>query len=100
MSGRKHAFPTALPAQTLLALVGFVCTLSPQRLIPGGGVMDQPQLLPLIRGELVRLLNNGYIRVPQVLDDMDRYVVTPALGARARVIGALALAQELRPASA
>ncbi len=80
-----------------LALVGFVCTLSPQRLILGGGVMEQPQLLPLIRRELKALLN-GYIQAPEVLDDIDGYVVAPALGGRAGAIGALVLAEELATA--
>lgn len=80
-----------------LALVGFVCTLSPQRLILGGGVMEQPQLLPLIRRELKALLN-GYIQAPEVLDDIDGYVVAPALGRRAGAIGALVLAEELAAA--
>ena len=32
-----------------LALQGLICTLSPQRIILGGGVMTQKQLFPLIR---------------------------------------------------
>ena len=84
----------ALEAHYLaLALVGFVCTLSPQRLVVGGGVMEQPQLLPLVRRELKALLN-GYIQAPEVLDDIDGYVVAPALGGRSGVVGALVLAEQ------
>jgi fructokinase len=83
----------ALEAHYLaLALVGFVCTLSPQRVVIGGGVMDQPQLLPLVRREL-KVLLNGYIQAPEV-DDMDSYVVAPALGGRSGVVGALVLAEQ------
>ena len=78
--------------------MGFVCTLSPQRLVIGGGVMDQPQLLPLVRRELKALLN-GYIQAPEVLDEMDGYVVAPALGGRSGVIGALVLAEQAAAAA-
>lgn len=75
-----------------LALANFVCTLSPQRIILGGGVMSNRALLPLIRREVVRLLNN-YIRAPQILDAIDEYIVEPGLGNRAGALGALALAE-------
>ena len=58
----------------------------------GGGVMSQPQLLPLVRRKLVSVLN-GYVQAAQILEHTDRYVVVPALGSRAGVLGALALAQ-------
>jgi len=84
----------ALEAHYLaLALVGFICTLSPQRIVLGGGVMEQPQLLPLIRREVKALLNR-YIQAPEILDDIEGYVVAPALRGRAGVIGALVLAEE------
>ena len=55
----------ALEARYLaLALQGFVCTLSPQRIVIGGGVMAQPHLLPLVRQALAALLN-GYIQAPE-----------------------------------
>ena len=84
----------ALEARYLaLALQGFVCTLSPQRIVMGGGVMDQPHLLPHVRQQLKALLN-GYIQAPEVLNDMDGYVVAPALGRRSGAIGALVLAAQ------
>ena len=87
----------ALEARYLaLALQGFVCTLSPQRIVMGGGVMDQPHLLPHVRQQLKALLN-GYIQAPEVLDDMDSYVVAPALGRRSGAIGALVLAAQAAP---
>jgi fructokinase len=75
-----------------LALQCFVCTLSPQRIILGGGVMAQPQLWPLVRAETQRLLN-GYVQSPAILEAIDSYIVPPALGAQAGVLGALALAE-------
>lgn len=75
-----------------LALVNFVCTLSPQRVIMGGGVMDKTFLFPMIRRQ-VRDLLNGYIQAPDVLENIDRYIVPPGLGNRSGVLGAIALAQ-------
>jgi fructokinase len=69
-----------------------VCTLSPQRIIMGGGVMQQEHLFPLIRRELLVLLN-GYVQSPAILDDIDSYVVPPQLGSRAGVLGAMVLAR-------
>lgn len=82
----------ALEAHYLaLGLAAFVCTLSPQRIILGGGVMQQGHLFPLVRLELARILNN-YIRVNELFEGLDRFVVPPGLGARAGVLGALVLA--------
>jgi fructokinase len=81
-----------------LGLVNYIVTLSPQRIIIGGGVMEQPQLFPLVRREVQALLN-GYLQVPAILEDIDGYIVPPALGRRAGVLGAIALAQEQVPAS-
>jgi len=82
----------ALEARYLaLALNAWVCTLSPKRFVLGGGVMNQPQLFPLIRRELASILN-GYIRSKEVTEGLDRYVVPPKLGSRAGVLGALVLA--------
>jgi fructokinase len=75
-----------------LGLVNFTCTLSPQRIIMGGGVMQQAHLFPLVRRRVLELLN-GYLQAPAILDHIDEYIVPPALGNRAGVLGAIALAQ-------
>jgi len=77
-----------------LALSTFVCTLSPQRVILGGGVMTQPSLLPMIRTKVVDLLH-GYVQVPPILEAIDEYIVSPGLGPRSGILGALALASLL-----
>lgn len=82
-----------------LALHDIVCTLSPQRIVIGGGVMAQPSLLPRVRAELAGLLN-GYIQAPALLERIDDYVVPPALGDRAGVAGALVLAEAQLPPGA
>lgn len=75
-----------------LALRSFICTLSPQRIILGGGVSQQPQLLTLIRQKTQATLN-GYVQSPAILEAIDTYIVPPGLGNRAGVLGAIALAQ-------
>lgn len=75
-----------------LALMNFICTLSPQRIILGGGVMQQPQLFPLVHAEVQQFLN-GYVQAPAIIDQIAGYIVPPGLGSRAGVLGAIALAQ-------
>ena len=75
-----------------LALANLICTLSPQRIILGGGVMNVPLLFPLVRREVQDLLN-GYVQAPEILDQIDCYIVPPGLASRAGVLGALALAE-------
>ena len=74
-----------------LGLVNLICTLSPQRIIIGGGVMDQDQLFPMIRKEVLELLNE-YISAREILEHIDQYIVPPQLGSQAGVLGAIALA--------
>src|SRR6202035_445389 len=54
------------------ACTNWICTLSPQRVILGGGVM-QPHLFPMIR-ERVRSLLNGYMDTPE-LAAIESYIV-------------------------
>lgn len=75
-----------------LALHSFICTLSPQRIIMGGGVMAQPQIFPLLRQKVQASLR-GYVQHTAVLENIDSYIVPPALGGRAGVAGAIALAE-------
>jgi fructokinase len=70
-----------------------VLTVSPQRIIMGGGVMSQARLFPLIRQRLRHWLG-GYIDRTDILTGTDGYVVSPGLGDRAGVVGALALAMD------
>ncbi len=74
-----------------LGLINVICTISPQRIIIGGGVMNQQQLFPMVRMDVQELLN-GYVQAPEILEDINAYIVPPALGGRAGVLGAIALA--------
>jgi fructokinase len=83
----------ALEAHYLaMGLANFILTLSPQRLILGGGVMQQPQLFPLIRARVAALLN-GYVETPALRGDIEAFIQPPGLGTRSGVLGALAIAE-------
>ncbi len=94
---RAETLPADHPAWDLeatylaYALVNFILTLTPQRIILGGGVMEQPQLFPLVRAKTQELLN-GYFQIPEILDKIESYIVPPALGNQAGLLGAIALA--------
>jgi fructokinase len=94
---RGEDLPSDHPAWPLeahylaLGLTTIICTLSPQRVILGGGVMRRLFLFPMIRSQ-VRGLLNGYIQAPAIVDQMDAYIVPPGLGGQAGVFGAIALA--------
>jgi len=60
-------------------------TLSPQRIILGGGVMLQKHLLERVQ-QAFTTLTNGYFETPE------NYLVTPKLGNQAGIIGSLKLA--------
>jgi fructokinase len=73
-------------------LVNVICTLSPQRLVVGGGVLRRARLLGAIRAEM-RALLGGYLAAPELDGGIAEYVVAPGLGERAGVLGALELAR-------
>lgn len=74
-----------------LGLANLVLVLSPERIVLGGGVMARASLLPKVRSKLVALLG-GYVASPALSEGLENYLVTPALGERAGVLGAMALA--------
>jgi fructokinase len=76
------------------ALVNYMCILSPQKIILGGGVMNQRHLLDKI-SEKVQQKINAYIALPNLTD----FIVLPELADKAGVLGALALAINGRSAS-
>jgi fructokinase len=74
-----------------LGLVAVISVLSPQRILIGGGVMLRPGLLTRVQQEVVALMN-GYLGAASVGPEISTYVTAPALGSRAGVLGAIALA--------
>ena len=69
-------------------IANLILTVSPERVLLGGGVMGQGQLFPLVRDE-VREALNGYVTLPESLD---AFIVPPGLGGSAGVLGGIALA--------
>ena len=72
-----------------------VVTAAPERILMGGGVMSaQPHLFPRIRRAVLESLN-GYLHIPQVLNDIDHFIAPPGLGPLAGPLGALAIAARI-----
>jgi fructokinase len=74
-----------------LALVNLIYAYSPMRIVLGGGVPNHPGLHAVVRGKVQRLIN-GYIQSPRILKKIDSYILSPTLGSRSGVLGAVALA--------
>jgi len=94
LRARWGTAPEALPAEheawrlqaryLALGIVAITAVLSPRRIALGGGVMGAAGLLERVRRDVADRLA-GYVRAPEL--------VAPALGERAGVLGAIALAQ-------
>jgi fructokinase len=93
-----ETLPDAHPAWALeahylaLGIANIVLTLSPERLVLGGGVLARTHLYRLVRSGVSDLLA-GYLSSPVLDIGLERYIVPPALGDRAGILGALALAR-------
>jgi fructokinase len=73
------------------ALADYILVLSPKKIILGGGIMQRSALFPKIRKKLLERLN-GYVQSRTLTEDIASYIVSPGLGNRSGVIGALTLA--------
>ncbi|HLO27592.1 MAG TPA: ROK family protein [Anaerolineales bacterium] len=76
------------------ALVNYILTLSPKKIILGGGVMQREFLFPKVRRRVVELLN-GYVASKSVLENIDGYILPPGLGNQSGSLGAIALALQI-----
>lgn len=75
------------------ALRTFTYVAAPQQILLGGGVMQQPGLLELTREKLAEQLA-GYVTSSKLCGPVGDYVMAPAFGQDAGLIGAIALAME------
>ena len=72
------------------ALANLILTISPKRVIVGGGVTNKLRWV-LLR-EYVQVLINDYLDVPELKARIDEYIVRPGLADDSGVLGAIALA--------
>lgn len=70
--------------------VNLIVTLSPRRILLGGGVMQREALFPLVRARTLALLG-GYVQAPEVLEHIDEMIVPPALFPVSGLVGAYLL---------
>ena len=95
---KAHLLPEGHPAWEIEAYYlaqmcqAAVVILSPEKIILGGGVMQQAHLFAAVR-EKARALLGGYVRHPAILEGMADYIVPPGLGVHSGVTGALLLAE-------
>jgi fructokinase len=83
-----------------LGIYNLICTLSPERIILGGGIMHHLNLLESVQEKVEKLLNN-YVTALESLDEISNYIVRPALEdvesniSLSGVLGAIALAKRM-----
>lgn len=84
-------------AQLCAALV---LTVSPHRIVMGGGIMQRPTILPLVHKHVLALLN-GYIKVPAITESgIGNYITLSPFGGNAGLVGACELARLALPHNA
>ncbi len=74
------------------AICTYIMTLSPERIILGGGVMHQQQLLPMVRREVQKQMC-GYVQ-GKGMDNLDEYIVPISLNDNQGAMGCIKLAMD------
>jgi len=72
--------------------VNAIMSFSPEKIILGGGVMQQDFLFPMIRRKTLQYLG-GYIASPVIENGLEDYIVPPALGVNSGITGAYLLSR-------
>ena len=76
------------------ALMNYIVTLSPKKIILGGGVMQREFLFPRVQRR-VRELLNGYVSSKSIMEHIASYILPPGLGNQSGSLGAIALAMQV-----
>lgn len=77
------------------ALANLIVTISPEKIVLGGGVMHQENLLKLVKKYVKEFLNDYVQSEYLTTDKIDEYIVTPSLEDNAGVTGCLLLAKSV-----
>lgn len=101
LAERWHSKPVDIPENHIAwdleaeyighALVNLICTISPEKIVIGGGVMQNYSLYGLIQQKTKCLLNK-YIKSKSLEDGINDYIVPPRLKEDSGIFGALSLA--------
>ncbi|MFN0207879.1 MAG: ROK family protein [Planctomycetota bacterium] len=96
---RAESLPEAHPAWELearylaLAIVNFIFTLAPARIVLGGGVFHKEGLIERVRENVIQQIG-GYGSFGELTPQMNEYIVKPALGDDSGALGGVALAMD------
>lgn len=77
------------------AIANWILTLSPKKIIIGGGILNKKSLLDKIRKNVQQELN-GYVKHKIILADIEDYIVLPKRMGESGLLGALALAEKAK----
>ena len=72
-----------------------IMSFSPEKIILGGGVMQQDFLFPMIRAKTIEYLG-GYISSESVNHGLEDYIVAPGLGINSGLFGSYLLAKKAK----
>jgi fructokinase len=101
IAARWHQSPETIPTDHIAweleaeyiayAIANLICTISPEIIVFGGGVMQRPALLKMIQSK-TRFVLSGYIKSKLLEDNISEYIITPRLKEDSGILGALSMA--------
>jgi len=75
-------------------IVNVISCIMPMKIIVGGGVINHSGLIEKVRLNVQKIIN-GYLQLPEIINNIDDYIVLPQLGAMSGVSGALKIGRNL-----
>lgn len=74
-------------------VANLILCYAPDKIILGGGVMHQRNLFPMIREKVQQQLHH-YVKTRELIEEIDTYIVPPALGDHSGLMGAVELGKQ------